>query len=71
VSPSKTVDRNAGAMKCECGGYMDRVDCTAEERKKFGCSRDRTGGWECCARAFVCCICKLRHACWAEAPEMD
>lgn len=64
------VERNVVAVPCECGGYCDRVECTLEEHREYGCGRDRLG-YECCARAFVCRICKRRHVATAEAPDMD
>ncbi len=63
----KCVERCADSIPCECGGYMDRVEVTPEEDEEFGCGRT----WNCCSRAFVCRICKKRHACAAEAPEME
>lgn len=60
-------DRDAKGIKCECGGYAERVDCTKGELKKYDCGR----GYECCARAFKCCLCGKRIAGEAEAPEMD
>jgi len=61
------IDRSAKAIKCECGGYAERVDCTMEELKEFNCGRP----FECCARAFVCSICGKRIVGEAEAPDMD
>lgn len=59
--------RNAYGIACECGGYADKVDCTKEEIKKYNCNNGR----ECCARAFLCRICKTRIVGKAEAPEME
>jgi len=65
-------ERDAKAIKCECGGYAERVSCTPEELKEFnrGCPGQLFGD-ECCARAFVCCICGKRMVGTAEAPDMD
>lgn len=60
------IKREAGAVPCECGGYADRVPCSSEEIKTQGCSRD----YECCSRAFVCRICKVRMVGTAEAPDI-
>jgi hypothetical protein len=62
----ESVPREAIGVPCECRGYTDRVDCTPDEEQKFGCGR--TG---CCARAFVCRVCKVRIVGSADAPEMD
>jgi hypothetical protein len=59
--------RDAEGVPCACGGYADRADCTDEERKQYGCGRP----FECCARAFVCRICKTRIVGSAEAPDYD
>ena len=64
------VERTCDAIKCECGGYCERVDCTEEECKKYGCGRDEPGN-ECCSIAFVCCVCGQRYAGCREAPEME
>lgn len=64
------LERYDKSIPCDCGGYCDRVDCTAEECQQHGCHRDRPGS-ECCARAFVCRVCKARYAMSAPAPEMD
>ena len=61
------VSREAEATKCNCGGFAARVPCTPEEIKEHDCGR----GYECCARAFVCCLCKKRIIRCAEAPDMD
>lgn len=61
------VRRDADATPCECGGYADRVDCTKEEIKEYGCGRS----YECCSRAFVCRLCKTRLLGKADAPDMD
>ena len=60
------IERDAGGIPCECGGYADRVDCTEQEIAEQGCGRS----YECCARAFVCRVCKTRIVGKAEAPEM-
>lgn len=59
--------RDSETIRCDCGGEADRVDCTEEENKKYGCGRS----YECCSRAFICCICNKRIVGQAEAPEMD
>lgn len=61
------IERDAKGIKCNCGGYADRVPCTPEEIREYGCGR----GYECCARAFICCICGARIVGRAEAPDMD
>lgn len=64
------LPRGADALPCPCGGYAERVDCTADECSTFGCGRDMPGS-ECCARAFICRTCKKRISGKAGAPEMD
>lgn len=65
------IKRSTTGIPCpKCNGYSERVNCTAEEIKKYGCSRDSIGG-ECCARAFVCKVCGHREAMKAPAPEME
>lgn len=66
---SESVSRQADGIPCECGGYADRVDCTPEEMEEYNCSEWKS--WECCARAFLCRICKKRLVGRAEAPDMD
>ena len=62
------VSRDVDGSEChQCGGYAIRVRCTPEEEKKHGCG----SGYECCARAFECEVCKTRIACSASAPEME
>ena len=61
------ISRDVEGLKCDCGGYAERVDCTPEELKKYNCGRP----YECCARTFVCCICGKRIVGSAEAPEME
>ncbi len=60
----KVVSRDCDAVKCLCGGYAERVDCTEEEIKEYGCGRRH----ECCSRAFVCVICNERWVGTANAP---
>ena len=59
--------RDAEGVKCQCGGYAERVRCTPEEFDRYNCGRI----YECCARAFVCQICGNRIVGRAEAPDMD
>lgn len=59
-------ERDVDGIPCSCGGYMGRVDVTAEEEMAFGCGRAG-----CCSRAFVCRVCAKRSLGWAEAPEME
>ena len=62
------VERNINAIKCDCGGYAERVICTKEEiESDKNCGKS----YECCVRAFVCCICKKRIIKTAEAPDID
>ena len=61
------IKRDAEGIKCRCGGYAKRVDCTKEELKEYNCGRH----WECCARAFVCGLCNKRIVGKAEAPQAD
>ena len=61
------LERRTEAIKCECGGYAERVKCTPEEIKQYNCGRT----YECCSRAFVCCMCGTRWVGAAEAPEAD
>lgn len=60
-----TVPRDAEGVPCQCGGYADRVTPNAAEMAKFNCHRT----YECCARAFVCRVCKTRFGATAEAPD--
>lgn len=62
--------REAEAIECKCGGYAASVDANAEECAEFGCGRDRPGGYQCCARAFVCKVCGARYSGSAEAPDI-
>lgn len=64
-----SIARDERGIPCPCGGYADRVDCTPEEMKKYNCSDWKLH--ECCARAFLCRICKKRLVGTADAPEMD
>lgn len=64
------IERGQSAIKCQCGGFCDRVDCLENECHKFGCGRDMPGR-ECCAVAFVCCKCATRYAGAQPAPEMN
>jgi hypothetical protein len=59
------LERGARAIKCECGGYAERVQTTAEERAEYGCGRTIS----CCDVAFVCSICKTRWVGSQPAPE--
>ncbi len=61
------IDRDAYGLECQCGGYAKRVDCTSAEKIKYGCS----WGSECCSRAFVCGVCRVRIVGHANAPDMD
>lgn len=70
MSEQLRVARYDTGVPCACGGYADRVDdadLTDEEVAQFNCGRGRV----CCARAFVCRVCKTRFGARAEAPEMD
>lgn len=60
--------REASGIKCQCGGFCDLVNSTTDECKRYGCGRD-TPGFECCAVAFVCCLCGQRYVGKREAPE--
>lgn len=64
---ARHIDRDQLGIKCDCGGYAEQVDCTEEELKLYNCNK----AYACCARAFVCCICKKRIAGRADAPEYD
>ncbi len=64
------IERDAEGISCECGGYAELVPNTVEECKEFGCGRD-TPQWSCCARAFICKICKTRIVGTAKSPEME
>ena len=61
------IDRGAKSVKCNCGGYAERVECTPDEIIKYDCQLQ----CGCCSRAFVCCICGDRIVGKAEAPEFD
>ena len=63
---SVDLDREDKAINCPCGGYAERVKCTPAEIEEWGCGRR----YECCARAFVCVICKTRYVGCAPAPDM-
>jgi hypothetical protein len=65
-SVERSLERDDYSIPCKCGGYADRVSCTADEIAKYGCGRP----WECCSRAFVCRKCKTRYVGTAPAPEM-
>ena len=67
VDPTHELERTDKVVPCQCGGAMDRVDCTTEEMQQYNCGKS----WECCARAFVCRICKKREACSAPSPEVE
>lgn len=67
VELARDLDRGAEAVKCPCGGYAERVESTQLEKEKYGCGRV----FDCCSRAFVCCVCKTRLVGSAVAPEMD
>ena len=60
-----SIEREADAVECGCGGYAVRVEVTPEEEKQYGC-----GTPKCCSRAFVCKLCGRRTFGTAEAPEM-
>jgi len=62
-----SIKRELDSIKCICGGYAERVDCTTEELELYNCGRP----YECCARAFQCCVCKKRYVGNAQAPDMD
>lgn len=65
------IARGAEGIPCECGGYADRDNrMTAEEIRGRGCGRDREDH-QCCARAFVCRLCKMRWLGSADSPDMD
>ena len=59
------IIRDADSTPCLCGGYADRVECTKQEIKQYGCGRD----YECCSRAFVCRVCCQRLVGCAEAAD--
>lgn len=63
----ESLAREADAIKCPCGGYAERVDCTPEEIEQYNCHRK----YECCSRAFICGLCGLRIVGTAEAPEVS
>jgi hypothetical protein len=60
------IGRDTDGIPCTCGGYAAQVAVTPEEEKAHGCGRPG-----CCARAFVCKLCKTRLVGSAEAPEME
>ncbi len=64
IELQKEVDRGESGVKCECGGYAERVELTPEEKRKYDCSSG------CCGRAFVCVLCGNRYVGSAESPEM-
>jgi uncharacterized protein with PIN domain len=68
VDKSSQQIREVDTIRCEdCGGEMDKVDCTPEERKEYGCGRP----YDCCSAAFVCESCHKRIVISLPAPEMD
>jgi hypothetical protein len=62
-------EREAKTVICPACNILtaDRVRCTPEEIRLYGCGRDS----ECCARAFVCTVCGTRTAGTVEAPDWD
>jgi hypothetical protein len=65
------INRDADGVPCICGGYADRdYRMTADELVGHNCGRD-TPTYQCCARAFVCRVCKTRWVGMAAAPEME
>lgn len=70
VEATDRIDRYCDGIECACGGYAPRVKSTEQECKDYGCGRDSVD-YSCCARAFVCKICKLRIVGKAAAPEME
>lgn len=67
----ESIGRDEDGIACECGGYADRdYKMTRAELKDRTCGRD-TETYQCCARAFVCRVCKTRWLGTAEAPEME
>ena len=70
IEIKEQIKREIEAVKCDCGGYAEIIDCTKEEIKQYGCGRDRVGD-ECCARTFLCRICGTRLVGKAEAPECE
>jgi len=60
------LPRDVDIIRCECGGKMNRVECTVEEREEYGCGRS----YDCCSAAFVCEQCKKRIALRLPPPEM-
>lgn len=67
-----SMERGADSMECRCGGYAERVKCTPAEIKDYDwCGWGDIRGGECCARAFVCKVCKTRYVGGAQAPGMD
>lgn len=61
------IERSQSALKCPCGGYAEKVRPTKDEIKQYNCGRS----YNCCAVAFVCCVCKQRYAGSQPAPEME
>ena len=59
--------REAYTIRCDCGGGMDKTDCTEKEAKEYGCGQGRN----CCSAAFVCGSCGKRVAIRLPAPEME
>lgn len=66
VELTDDLERGTSGIPCTCNGYAERVDCTDEEDRKYGCGRKR-----CCAVAFVCRVCGKRLVGSYEAPEME
>ena len=66
------IKRHAEGVKCDCGGYADRVDTTESERIEFdACGRYRSFKYECCSCAFVCAVCHRRIVGTMSPPEME
>lgn len=66
------IPRHAEGVKCDCGGYADRVEPTHKEKLKYDwCGRYALSGWNCCAGAYKCNVCGARIVGGFKAPEME
>lgn len=67
----ETLERGTTALKCECGGYCEKVVLEEAERIKGTCMKNHILEYGCCLNAFVCVLCKTRWLANVEAPEID
>ena len=61
-----TKMRDVDVILCDCGGKLEKTECTEAEEKDHGCGLRR-----CCAAAFVCDKCGIRKAFTLPAPNCE